>query len=180
MIDGELSLIKQAQKGGKEAYGQLYDHYVAPIYRFVLVKVTDKEEAQDLTHEVFLSAWQNLKNYKHQGFPFSSWLYQIARNKVIDHYRTKKDHSDIYEIDESFVKVAAAVDTNLDIRLVMEQVKTALHQLSDEQQDVIMMKFIEDLSNEEIAKAMNKSEGAIRLLQHRAVNNLKDILWKSN
>src|SRR3989338_4040804 len=135
MIDGELSLIKQAQKGGKEAYGQLYDHYVAPIYRFVLVKVTDKEEAQDLTHEVFLSAWQNLKNYKHQGFPFSSWLYQIARNKVIDHYRTRKNHADVYEIDEDLVKVVGVVENTLDIRLAMEQVKTALTQLSDEQQE---------------------------------------------
>ncbi len=178
MLDGELSLIRQAQKGDKEAYGQLYDHYIAPIYRFVVVKVTDKDEAQDLTHEVFLSAWQNLKNYKNQGFPFSSWLYQIARNKVIDHYRTKKDHSDIYEIDEDLVKVVGVVESNLDIRLAVEEVKGALSQLSDEQQEVIMLKFIEDLSNEEIAKAMDKSEGAVRLLQHRAVNNLKEILWK--
>ncbi len=179
MIDGELSLIKQAQKGDKEAYGQLYDHYIAPIYRFVLVKVTDKDEAQDLTHEVFLSAWQNLKNYKHQGFPFSSWLYQIARNKVIDHYRTKKIHSDVYELDEDLVKVVGAVESNLDIGLAMDHVKTALSRLSEEQQDVIVMKFIEDLSNEEIANIMGKSEGAVRLLQHRAVNNLKEILWKT-
>ena len=177
MIDGELNLIRQAQEGDKEAYGQLYDRYIAQIYRFVVVKVTNKDEAQDLTHEVFLSAWQNLTNYKHQGFPFSSWLYQIARNKVIDHYRTKKDHADVYEIDEEFVKVASVVESNLDVRLAMDDIKKALTTLSDEQKDVIVMKFVEDLSNEEIAKAMNKSEGAIRLLQHRAINNLKELLW---
>lgn len=178
MLDGELNLIKDAKKGDKEAFGKLYDHYIAPIYRFVLIKVTDKDEAEDLTHEVFLSAWQNLKNYRHQGFPFSSWLYQIARNRVIDHYRTKKQHTSLESITEDSEPAVAFAESKIEALLAMDHVKAAIQQLGDEQREVIMLKFVEDLSNEEIAKALNKTEGAIRLLQHRAVQNLKEILWK--
>lgn len=180
MLEGEDRLIRRAKNGEMEPFGQLYDHYIAPIYRFVLVKVTNRHEAEDLTHDVFLSAWQNLKNYKHKGFPFSSWLYQIARNKVIDHYRTKKNHTNFENVDEELLKVADVSEVNLNTTLELEQVKAAITNLSPEQQDVIIMKFVEDLSNEEIAEALGKTEGAVRLLQHRAVNNLKTLLWKKD
>ena len=179
MLEGEQNLIGQAKSGKGEAFGQLYDHYSAPIYRFVALKVSSKEEAEDLTHEAFLSAWQNIKAYKHQGFPFSSWLYQIARNKVIDHYRTNKQHASFENLDEDILKVVGVVENNLEISLAMDKVKQAIARLGQEQQDVNIMKFVEDLPNEEIAKALNKSEGAVRLLQHRAVQNLKEDLWKN-
>lgn len=180
MLAEEQKLIGQAKKGDGAAFGQLYDHYIEPIYRFVHIKTGSKHEAEDLTHEVFLSAWQNLKTYKHQGHPFSSWLYQIARNKVIDHYRTRKPQTSIDGLDEDVLKIVGAVENNLETALVMDNVKLAIAQLGQEQQDVIIMKFIEDLSNEEIAKTLGKSEGAVRLLQHRAVNNLKELLWKKD
>lgn len=180
MLEGEINLIRQAKDGDHGSFGKLYDHYISPIYRFVMVKVNHKPDAEDLTHEVFLSAWQNLKNYKFQGFPFSSWLYQIARNKVIDHYRTKKNHSNIDEVDENLFEVVGTLEGGLDRSLALEEVKEAIASLSPDQQDVIVMKFIEDLSNEEIAKSLGKSDGAIRLLQHRAVNNLKVKLWKTS
>lgn len=176
MLEDEKNLIKQAKKGEEGAFGRLYDHYVGPIYRFVLVKVGGKAEAEDLTHDVFLSAWNNLKGYKHQGHPFSSWLYQIARNRVIDHYRTRKAHTSIEETDEELFKVVGVVENNLEIALTMEKIRSAMIRLSPDQQDVIVMKFVEDLSNEEIAAALDKSEGAIRLLQFRAIQNLKDTL----
>ena len=180
MLEGEINLIKEAKDGNHASFGKLYDHYITPIYRFVMVKTNHKPDAEDLTHEVFLSAWQNLKNYKFQGFPFSSWLYQIARNKVIDHYRTKKTHSSIDDVDENIFEVAGALESGLDRSIALGTVKEAIASLSPDQQDVIVMKFIEDLSNEEIAAALKKSDGAIRLLQHRAVNNLKAKLWKTN
>lgn len=180
MLEGEDNLIRRAKNGEEESFGRLYDHYISPIYRFIMVKVNNKAEAQDLVHEVFLSAWQNLKNYQHKGHPFSSWLYQIARNKVIDHYRTKKIHTSFENLDEDILQVVGVAESRLDRILNLEKVKEAIARLSPEQQDVVIMKFVEDLSNEEIAKALNKSEGAIRLLQHRAINNLKTILWKND
>ena len=179
MLEGEQNLIRRAKKGEKECFGQLYDHYISPIYRFVLVKVNGRAEAEDLTHEVFLSAWQNLRGYKHQGHPFSSWLYQIARNKVIDHYRTKKNHASFDNLDEDILKIAGVAEERMDTVLDLEKVLEAIARLSQEQQDVVIMKFVEDLSNDEIAQALKKSEGAVRLLQHRAINNLKQILWRT-
>lgn len=180
MLEGEQNLIKKAKAGENDCFGQLYDHYVSQIYRFVLLKVAGKAEAEDLTHEVFLSAWQNLDSYNFQGFPFSSWLYQIARNKVIDHYRTKKSNISFENLEESALKIVGVVENDLDKVLDVEKVKIAITKLSPEQQDVIVMKFVEDLENEEIAKALGKTEGAIRLLQHRAVNNLKELLWRKD
>ena len=178
MLEDEDKLIRGAKKGDRESFGRLYDHYIEPIYRFVAFKVTDKRDAEDLTHDVFLSAWQNIRKYASQGFPFSSWLYQVARNKVIDHYRTRKGTTSIDVLDEDVVKIANVVEYAVEKTLDLEFLQKAIRQLKDEHQNVLIMKFIEDLSNAEVAAALGKSEGAIRLIQHRAINQLKEILWK--
>ncbi len=168
--------IRRAQKGEAESFGILYDHYSVPIYRFIFLKVNNKSLAQDLLHEVFLSAWQNINNYSYKGFPFSSWLYQIARNKVIDNYRTKKDFVTIDNEEDRLITLTS--EKVIDQNLSMEKVKEALSQLSEEHSNVIILRFINDLSPAEIALALNKSEGAVRLMQHRAIANLKKILNK--
>lgn len=176
MLDNEEKLIKRAQKGEGECFGQLYHHYSDQIYRYIFLKVSNKQEAEDLTHDVFLSAWQNLESYRSKGYPFSSWLYNIAHNKVIDHYRTRKPHYSIEGLDENFIKTVNTLDQRFDQKLGLEEIKKVLQRLSAEQQDVIVMRFIEDLSHREIAAALNKSEGAVRLIQHRAIQNLKELL----
>src|SRR3989338_5755556 len=82
MLDGEAQLIRQAQRGNAESFGELYDHYLPKIYRYIFAKVSHREHAEDIAHEVFLAAWKNLPGYRMRGFPFSSWLYRIARNEV--------------------------------------------------------------------------------------------------
>lgn len=176
MLEGEENLIKRAKTGNKESFGRLYDHYLAPIYRFVVIKVSSKAIAEDLTHEVFLSAFENLDGYSSRGFPFSSWLYQIARNKVIDHYRTQKNNLSIDLVSEEVFKVTDIIEADLNKSLDLEKIKGAMELLSDVEQDVLIMRFIEDIPHKDIAASLNKSEGAIRLIQHRAVNNLKKIL----
>jgi len=176
MLEGEEKLIKSIQGGETHLFGQLYDHYLPKIYRFVLLKVGQKEESEDIVHDVFINAWQNLGTYSSKGFPFSSWLYHIARNKVIDYYRLKKPTTHLEDLDDSFVKVASNAEKLFDINLDLEKVKSAIQKLTPEQQDVVIMKFVEDLTHQEIAAALNKSEGAVRLLQHRAINNLKNLL----
>ena len=113
MLEGEENLIKGASRGNTNDFDTLYSHYVAPIYRFIYMKVTHRQEAEDLTHEVFLSAWQNITRYKSRGFPFSSWLYQIARNRVIDHYRLRKPNVglDSIESNAELVKIQSSVES---------------------------------------------------------------------
>lgn len=174
MIDGEKNIIKRAIKGESSAFGLLYDEYQPRIYRFIYLKVSHREEAEDLTHQVFLGAWQNIGNYQFKGFPFSSWLYQIARNQVIDHYRTKKKNVSLESVADPEIESSSekTIDSNLDI----EKIKQAIIRLNPEQQDIIIMRFIDDFSPQEAAKALNKSYGAVRLLQYRAIKNLKRIL----
>lgn len=176
MLDKENNLIKQAQKGEVGCFGLLYDHYLPQIYRFIYLKVGSKHETEDLTHEVFLSAWQSLPDYRSRGFPFSSWLYQIARNKVIDYYRTKKSQVQLDAVDESSFQLASSVEKDVDITLEMTKVQAAIKKLKSDQQDVLLMRFIEDMSHKEIAEAVGKSEGAVRLIQHRALEQLRELL----
>ena len=173
MVDGEKNIIEKAIKGEAEAFGLLYDYYQPMIYRFIYLKVSHREEAEDLTHQVFLSAWQNIEQYAFRGFPFSSWLYRIARNQVIDYYRVKKTNISIETIE---IRIDNASIKKMDDSLDIERVGKAILQLKPEQQDVILMRFVEDLSPKEVAMAINKTSTAVRLIQHRAIKNLKEIL----
>lgn len=177
MLDGEKQLIEQAIRGEASAFGLLYDRYQPQIYRFIYLKVSHREEAEDLTHQVFLKSWQNIGGYKFQSFPFSSWLYRIARNQVIDYYRVKKNNLNLEEIseskiDDSSIGIIAILDDNSDVK----KIKEAIKQLSPGHQDVIILRFIEELSLKETASALKKTEIAVKLLQHRAIKNIKKIL----
>lgn len=177
MLDGEKELLKQAIMGEASAFSLLYKHYQPKIYRFIFLKVGYREEAEDLTHLVFISAWHNIENYQFQGFPFSAWLYKIARNKVIDYYRSRKDKTIPLEAvaeelhspaDDSFIKT--------EDKLALDLIKEAILKLKPEYQEIIILRFIEDMTLKEAALAMEKSEGAIKLLQHRAIKNLKKLI----
>lgn len=177
MLDGEEKLIDRAVGGDSSAFGALYDHYQPMIYRFVLVKTGRREEAEDLTHQVFLSAWQNVRNYKHRGYPFSSWLYQIARNQIVDYYRSKKNDVSLDEGDpELFMPSTAEDPADISVKLAVEKVFSAMKKLKPEHGEVIMLRFVEDLSLRDTAKALKKTEGAVKLMQHRAIKELKKIL----
>jgi len=178
MLDGEKQVIIDAIGGEASAFGLLYDHYHPAIYRFVLIKVGRREEAEDLTHQVFLSAWQNIKKYKDLGYPFGSWLYQIARNQVIDHYRTAKRTQSLEDLDPDYAVSSSDDEADTENKLEMEKIKTALTKLKPLYQDIVIMRFIEELSIKETAAALGKSEGAIKLLQHRAIKQLRTVLEK--
>jgi RNA polymerase sigma-70 factor (ECF subfamily) len=173
MLDGEEKLIQSAVGGDSSAFGSLYDHYQPAIYRFVVVKVGSREEAEDITHHVFLSAWQKVGGYKHRGHPFSSWLYQIARNMVIDHYRSKKDDLSLDKLDPDSSIIPAVAQSDLSIKLQLEKVHAAVKELKPDYQDVIILRFVEDLPLKEAAAILKKSEGAVKLAQHRAIRELR-------
>ncbi|MEK7464241.1 MAG: sigma-70 family RNA polymerase sigma factor [Patescibacteria group bacterium] len=173
MREEEKELVKKAQKGDSGAFGNLYDKYLPGIYRFVILKVGHRADAEDLSHQVFMNAWQNINKFEFQGFPFSSWLYRIASNAVIDFWRTKKNPLSIDLIPEDSLKDDSKIELALDNKMGVETIKSALTKLEGDQQDIIIMKFVNELSNKEIAEILNKTEGAVRVIQHRALKQLK-------
>lgn len=179
MLDAEREVIAQAQTGNPDAFGKLYDHYLPNIYRYVFAKINHREETEDITHEVFLSAWKNIQRYAYSGFPFSSWLYRIARNRVIDHYRLQRQDTSIELVDPDALRLTSTTEQLLDTALAWNHVRTALQRLNDQEQEVLILRFVNDLSPKEIATVLDKSEGAIRVIQHRAIATLKRLIHDS-
>jgi RNA polymerase sigma-70 factor (ECF subfamily) len=180
MIEGEKQLIEAARHGDAEAFGVLYKHYLNQIYRFIMLKTGSKSETEDLTHEVFLSAWRNMPTYKEQGNPLSSWLYQIARNKIIDYFRTKKIDITLDEVAETHAEEGASADLAVEHLINSQKIQTAISRLPEEQQTLLILRYVEDLSPKDIAEIVGKSEGAVRVMQHRAILRLRHELKNIN
>ena len=171
-LPNERQLVLQAQAGNSEAFGQLYDAYMERIYRFVYFRVEDQQTAEDITSQVFLKAWSNLDRFSFDRTPYLAWLYTIAHNAVIDHYRTRKVTAALDDVQLSQQDHAEAVENGIDLSAEMKSIKEALHTLTDDQQKVLTLKFIEGMSNTEIAHQLGKREGAIRALQMRGLQAL--------
>lgn len=175
--NNEKQLLESAIQGEASAFGLLYDKYQPSIFRFIFLKVSQREEAEDLTHQVFLSAWQNIETFQDQGLPLSSWLYKIARNKVIDYYRTKKQITSLDDNpDENFGIVTESDLEEIGNKMEVEDIYKALKQLPPDYQEIIIMRFIEGLSPKEISDITRRNRGAVRVLQFRALRQLKKIL----
>lgn len=171
-LPNERQLVLQAQAGNSEAFGELYDAYMERIYRFVYFRVEDQQTAEDITSQVFLKAWNNLDRFSFSRTPYLAWLYTIAHNAVIDHYRTRKVTTALDDVQLSQQDHSEAVENDIDLSAEMKLVKDALTMLTDDQQKVLTLKFIEGLSNHEIARHLGKREGAIRALQMRGLQAL--------
>lgn len=173
--ESDKSVILLAKQGNEQAFGQLYELYFEKIYKFIYFRVSHKEIAEDLAEDVFIKAWTSIATVKEDSF--NGWLYQIAKNKVIDYYRQKKVTVDIEEIQnvlESDQDINDDANTVIERKVFME----ALKQLTPEQQIIIKLKYIEDMDNAEIAELINKSEGSIRVVQHRAIAKLQELIKK--
>ena len=169
-LEDEKRLVDLAKSGDGEAFSQLYEAYFDRVYRFIFFRVTDEQVAEDLASHVFLKAWENLHRYRPHG-PFLAWLYAIARNTVIDSYRTKKQ---TVSLDEA-APIATSddkLDDRMQLQFEVQALQAAMQHLTQEQQEVITLKFIADYDTAQIAKHMGKTEGAIRALQMRALQAL--------
>lgn len=177
--DGDAQLVERAVSGESSAFGLLYDKYQEQIFRFIYVKVGRREDAEDLAAQVFLQALTNLAGWRDLGYPFSSWLYRIARNAVIDYYRASKNNISLEDLPaEQFATMAAELEVDADIALSIAQIRKSMLALKEEYQDVLLMRFVEDMSIKDTAGALGKSEGAVKLLTHRAVRALREKLKK--
>jgi len=169
------SLVDRAVKGDAEAFGRLYDIYADRIYRHIYYRTGNVEDARDLVQEVFVKAWRALPRYKKMKTPFLGWLFTISHNRVIDYYRTKKDYtylnSEIIMVDRG-----KSPEELTEARFTQQEVRKAILRLPPDQQQVIIMSFIDGFEYSEIAAALNKTEGNIRVIIHRALKKLRETL----
>jgi RNA polymerase sigma-70 factor (ECF subfamily) len=175
--ESEDYLVQQAIKRDRAAFTALYERCVDRVYRHVYYKVSSHVDAEDITQEAFVKAWQSIDRYKRTGAPFVSWIITIAGNLVIDHYRRQAKvivTDEIYEVKpaEQVQNPAREAEVNFDNAIIKE----AVLKLKGDKQRVILMHFIDGLTYEEIARALNKSEGAIRVIQYRALGELRSFL----
>jgi RNA polymerase sigma-70 factor (ECF subfamily) len=178
--DGDLKIVERAVSGESSAFGLLYDKYQEQIFRFIYVKVGRREDTEDLAAQVFLQALTNLSDWRDLGYPFSSWLYRIARNAVADFYRASKKTASLEDIPvEQLGLMARELEVDTDIALSVHRVREAMSSLKEEYQDVLLMRFVDDMSIKDTAAAIGKSEGATKLLTHRAVRTLREKLRKA-
>ena len=174
MVD-DKQLVQQAQQGSREAVGALYAAYHTRVYRFIAYRVGDPAVADDLTAEVFVIMVKRVHEYEYRGRPFLAWLYAIARNTVNMHYRQQQQRP-VESLTEELVDQKPNPADLAHERLDQRRLMAALPQLTPPQREVILLKFIEGLSNGEVAAILNKTEGAIRVLQFRALDALRRAL----
>ncbi len=167
-IPEEGHLVHQAQSGNPEAFAQLYDAYLQRVYRYVFFRVSDEQTAEDLCSLVFLKAWESLDRYQVNGSPFVAWLYRIAHNAVIDHYRTFKESVGLDDI-LPMASMDESLDEQVGVIFDLQTMREVLQILNQEQQQVLTLRFIVELSTEHVARIMGKREGAVRALQMRAL-----------
>lgn len=171
----EKAVFEAAQQGDNHAFGKLYDYHFDAIFRFVYYRTNHQETAEDLTEEVFLKAFRSLGGLKGGPEKLRGWLYAIARNTVIDHYRKSNETVSLDTLEQlpSYeTSVVNLMEASADTAALLK----TLQQLSPDQQSILKLRFFEDFSISEIATLLNKSEGNIRIIQHRGLQQLKTLL----
>lgn len=173
--DEERRLVYRAIERDQAAFAELYDRHVVRVYRHIYYMVNDAREAEDLTAQSFLKAWEAIDRYKERGAPFVAWLLRIAHNLTISYLRSRRDHS---ELDEGFVdqKRTGNPEASLEQANDERSVRDAVLRLRDEQRQVIMLRFVEELDYTEVAAMIGKSVPAVRVIQHRALGNLRKLM----
>jgi len=163
-----------------EQFGQIYDQYIDKIYRFVYLKVNSQEIAEDITSKVFIRGWEAFKSPKEEIKNPGAFLYQIARNAVVDHYR-EKGRTNVISADAS--PEIADPGTDAQDKAVLSAdinvIKKGIQKLEKEHQDIIIWHYLEDMPIAHIAKLLDKPAGTVRVMLHRGLKDLKDIIQES-
>ncbi len=171
------ALIGLAASGDREAFGDLYERYAVKVFRHAYFLTGDPALAEDFTAQTFLNALQAISRYQSRGVPFAAWLLRIAGNLVINYRKSQKNNGhaplpDTLEATGSFYSPEQSCEVTLDGERVWQQVR----KLNQEQRQVIVMRFVDDLSYPDIAQVLGKSVGAVRVIQFRALSNLRHLL----
>ena len=175
--ESEDYLVQQAIERNRQAFGALYDSSLDRVYRHVFYRVSNQADAEDITQEVYVRAWKAIHRYKTTGAPFTAWLLSIAGNLIIDYYRKRQKHSQISEdLKEAPLESVPTPQEQAEINLDRTLLKEKVLRLKGDKQKVILMRFIDDRSVEEIATILKKTENAIRVIQFRALSDLRKMI----
>ena len=171
-LQEKIAFLK-LRSGDSDAFAFFYDKYVKSIYRFIYIKVSTKQVAEDLTQDVFLKVWQHLVDKKNVR-SFQAFIFRVARNTVVDHYRSSKQELPLDYMPESVEiveELILSVEKNMDAELLLKDIA----KLKSEYQEVLLLRYVEDMSIDDIAHVMAKNKNNIRVIIHRALSKLKTI-----
>jgi RNA polymerase sigma-70 factor (ECF subfamily) len=170
-----LELILRAQRGSPDDAGELYARYYQRIYRYLYYRTGDLKVAEDLTADVFVKMVQSLASFQPDRTPFTAWLFQVARNQVIDHYRRSAAHPQV-SLNEDLDSSEQDLDGMVDLHLSMTSLARAMAGIEETQRDVLLLRFIEELPISETADILHRSEDSVKALQYRGLIALRTIL----
>lgn len=168
-------LIEEAQAFSQEAWAEIYDQHYAKIYDYCYLRTGDRTAAEDLASEVFVEALRGIRRYQYRGIPLSAWLYRIARNLTADYLRRKNRRATV-SLREEADHPQLQTPSEAEASALRQDVHEAIQQLTDDQQQVIILRFFQGLSHEETAAIMGRRSGAVRVLQNRALHALRKLL----
>jgi RNA polymerase sigma-70 factor, ECF subfamily len=175
-LQDENNLVQRAQKNDSQAFAEIYEAYFDKIYRYIAMRIRNEMEAEDLTQQVFMKVLHSISSYKSQGVPFSSWIYRIAHNQVVDFLR---QHNKKATVDIEGLPLPDTADDPqhiLEKEYAVGELKKAMQNLTESQREVLALRFTSEMPIAECAGIMGKSQGAIKALQHSAVQALRKAL----
>lgn len=171
------SALERAIQGDSEAFGELYERYVGRIYNYIYYRTGNVYDAEDLTERVFMRALRHIRNYNHRGLPFSAWLYRIAHNLVANWHRDNSRRKEI-PLEDGILSSHPGGFPESEVVQSEEQehLLRVLRSLPAERQQLIILKFVDHMSNAEIGQVMGRTEGAVKSLYHRTLLAMRDEL----
>lgn len=173
-LDDTVLMVRARQRDAA-AFSVLYERHGAQVYRYIAYRTSRQHIAEDLTAEVFLNAWKTVDRYTERGATVRAWLLRLAHNEVVDYYRTRRQDTPLPEHDGGMPSLPGP-ELAVELQTTQATLIRAIRQLSEEWQQLILLRFVEELSFEEIATIMGKRSGACRVMQHRALARLREIL----
>lgn len=169
------SLARKCQQGNLEHFGLLFDAFHQKIYRFVYFRTHHKETAEDITSQIFTKALERITTFNPSKGGFATWLYQIARNSIIDFYRSRKETENI---DDAWdIADNTSIERDVDTRQQLEKVRSYLQTLPAQQRDIVLMRVWDDLSHKEIASVLGISEASVKMTFSRVLAKLHKESW---
>jgi RNA polymerase sigma-70 factor, ECF subfamily len=176
----ERKVVDAAKHGDHGALTSLYEFYFPRVYRYVFARLGKSEDAEDVTEEIFLRVIDNIDGFSWRGLPFGAWVFRIARNEVVSHVRRQRNRNATGQLTETIPDATADHVTAIETQFAIASVREATAKLPEAQRQVIELRFSAGLSVAETAQALKKSENNVKVLQHKAIARLQQLLRRDS